>query len=127
CCPSCSLSLLLVVLSCGLWSCCLTRSAPRPQAGHSFALRSLLLAIAFRIVSHNTLVCCLVDGGLVVSGVGPPRHHRGGSHCLHDFAALVRRHIAQANDSVLRFRARRPSLKNFGFDLQRVVWPHRVG
>ena len=35
----------------------------------------------------------------------PPRHHRARQHCLHDFATLIGRHVAQTNDPMARPRS----------------------
>src|SRR5947208_16749552 len=62
--------------------------------------------------------------GLVVCS--PPWHHRAGQHRLHNFAALILRHIAQANDSVFGFRARWPQIDNLRFDREDVARSHHI-
>ena len=53
-----------------------------------------------------------------------PRHERVRIHALHDFSPLIRGHITQTNDAVLRFRLGNARLENFRNHAQGIAGPN---
>ncbi len=78
-------------------------------------------------VSRTGVVCGVFD--LVVQHVrsqltGSSRHDQVGHQTHHQLVLLVHGMSPHLDDSLVGSRLRRPDLDHFGYDAERVAWPH---